>query len=335
MTRPIASLSLDLDNKWAYLRARGVPGWDEFPSYLDVVVPRVLEWCDERELRMTCFVVGLDAQRHESRDPLAAVADAGHEIGNHSLNHFSWLHTLTRAQIEAEICDAEEYIERATGERPIGFRGPGYSLSEVTLEILAARGYRYDASTLPTPIGPLARWYFARTASAAAAEATERRELFGAFSECFRPIKPYVWTTDAGPLVEIPVTTFPLLRMPIHMTYLWYLHQFSPLLARSYVRLALRVCRWLGVGPSVLLHPLDFLGVEDEPELGFFPGMSLPRGQKRELLNDVCTTLAARFQLVPIREHAAHVARQFGLELPRREAAPVTEQLDAPAGYAV
>ncbi len=331
MTRPIASLSLDLDNKWAYLRTQGVSGWDELPSYLDVVVPRVLDWAAAHDLRMTCFVVGLDAQRHESRDALAALADAGHEIGNHSLNHFPWLHTLTRAQIETEIGDAEEHIERVTGERPIGFRGPGYSLSEVTLEVLASRGYRYDASTLPTPIGPLARWYVARTASASAAKMAQDRELFGAFSECFRPIKPYAWTTDAGPLVEIPVTTFPLLRMPIHMTYLWYLHQYSPRLARSYVRLALRVCRWLGVGPSVLLHPLDFLGVEDEPEMGFFPGMNLPRSQKRDLLDDVCTTLAAQFQVVPMRDHAEHVARQFGLKFPTRGTAPAL----APAGYAV
>src|SRR5262245_23603858 len=280
MMKPIASLSLDLDNKWAYLRTHGVAGWDAYPSYLDIAVPRVLRSCAEHDLRLTCFVVGRDAALRQNRDALAALAADGHEIGNHSLNHFPWMHTFPRDQVEAEIVEAEMLIEDATGQRPIGFRGPGYSLSESTLEILATRGYHYDATTLPTPIGPLARWYFRRTASAAAAEAADRRELFGAFGECFRPIKPYVWTTAAGPLLEIPVTTFPLLRMPIHMTYLWYLYQISPLAARSYMRTALRVCKLLGVGPSVLLHPLDFLGAEDEPNMRFFPGMSLPLAKK-------------------------------------------------------
>ena len=37
-----ASLSLDLDNLWSYLKVHGDPSWEGFPSYLDLVVPRVL-----------------------------------------------------------------------------------------------------------------------------------------------------------------------------------------------------------------------------------------------------------------------------------------------------
>ena len=39
---PLASLSLDLDNQWSYMRTHGDPGWDEFPSYFDTVVPHIL-----------------------------------------------------------------------------------------------------------------------------------------------------------------------------------------------------------------------------------------------------------------------------------------------------
>jgi len=159
MTRPIASLSLDLDNKWCYLRTHGVPGWERYPSFLDVVVPRILRACTVRDLRPTCFVVGRDAERAENADALMSLADAGYEIGNHSLNHEPWLHTLPRAELEIEVGLAEEFIERATGRQPIGFRSPAYSLSEETLEILAGRGYHYDATTLPTYLGPLARWW--------------------------------------------------------------------------------------------------------------------------------------------------------------------------------
>ena len=45
MTLPIASLSLDLDNKWSYLKTHGDPGWEGFPSYFDTVVPRFLSSC--------------------------------------------------------------------------------------------------------------------------------------------------------------------------------------------------------------------------------------------------------------------------------------------------
>ena len=56
--KPIASLSLDLDNLWCYMKTHGDSGWDYFPSYLDTVVPRILEFLDERGLKITFFIVG-------------------------------------------------------------------------------------------------------------------------------------------------------------------------------------------------------------------------------------------------------------------------------------
>ena len=38
--KPIASFSLDLDNKWSYMKTHGDAGWESFPSYLDCIVPR-------------------------------------------------------------------------------------------------------------------------------------------------------------------------------------------------------------------------------------------------------------------------------------------------------
>jgi peptidoglycan/xylan/chitin deacetylase (PgdA/CDA1 family) len=332
MTKPIASLSLDLDNKWCYLRTHGVAGWEKYPSYLDTVVPRVLRTCEACDLRLTCFVVGRDAAIDANSDALSALAAAGHELANHTFNHEPWLHTLSRSRLESEICAAEELIERVAGERPIGFRGPAYSVSQDVLEILAERGYLYDASTLPTFIGPLARWYFRHTATREAAQEAERRELFGSLREGLRSIKPYVWNTTAGPIVELPVTTFPLVRLPIHMTYLVYLWQFSPRLARTYLRLALSACRLAKVAPSMLLHPLDFLGVEDDPEMRFFPGMTVPREEKMELLDEVLAQLAAGYRLIPMREHADAVLARQGVRFPAanvpRFAAPLAAAAD-------
>ena len=48
--KPIASLSLDADNLWSYQKTHGDAGWDRYGSYLDVLVPRVLEFLAEREV---------------------------------------------------------------------------------------------------------------------------------------------------------------------------------------------------------------------------------------------------------------------------------------------
>lgn len=316
MTKPLASLSIDLDNKWCYLRTHGVAGWDKYPTFLDVAVPRVLRACSARNVRLTGFIVGQDAAREENVDAFASLAAAGHEIGNHTLNHEPWLNTLPRQRVETEIAAAEELIERATGRRPVGFRSPAYSLSEEVLDILVERGYEYDGSTLPTYLGPLARWYFRHTATHAAAEEAEERELFGSLSDGLRPIKPYAWTTPAGPIVEIPVTTLPLVKLPIHMTYLMYLWQFSPRAARSYFSLAMLACRVWRVRPSMLFHPLDFLGAEDDAEMRFFPGMSVPREEKLAFVDEVLAKLSKMYQVVPMVEQARALRSQWHLPAP-------------------
>src|SRR4030065_407673 len=108
MVRPAASLSLDLDNYWSYLKTHGNPAWETYPSYLATVVPRALAFLRER-----------------------------------------------------------------------GLRGPGFSISEGVLETLIDLGYRYDASTLPTFIGPIARAYYFRASKLDAEERRRREALVG------------------------------------------------------------------------------------------------------------------------------------------------------------
>ena len=309
MTRkPLASVSLDLDNKWSYLKTHGEPAWQAYPTYLPLVVPRVLDVLRRRGLTITVFVVGQDAERDENRAALRAVADAGHEIGNHSFRHEPWLHLYGEAEIEAETARAEEAIEKATGVRPVGFRGPGFSLSPATLDVLARRGYEYDASTFPTFLGPLARAYYFFTAKLTPEERERRKLLFGSFGEGFRPLRPYRWRTASGPLTEIPVTTMPYVKVPIHVSYLLYLACFSRPLALAYFRAALALCRLSGVGPSLLLHPLDFLGGDDEKDLDFFPAMRMPAARKLALVEDVLSLLARRYEVVPVLRHARAAA---------------------------
>jgi len=311
--KPIASLSLDLDDKWSYMKTHGDPGWDSFPSYLDIVVPRVLGLLDTLDLTITVFIVGQDAALARNREPLAAIAAAGHEIGNHSFHHEVWLNRYSEAQIETELGRAEESIERATGRSPCGFRGPGFSLSRRTVQALARRGYLYDASTLPTFLGPLARAYFLRTSRMSREAIRQRTALFGTFRDGLRPIRPYRWRTPAGELIEIPVTTMPVFRVPMHASYVIYLSALSPGLAVRYFRAALALCRLTGSPPSVLLHPLDFLGADDMKDLAFFPGMTLTSGRKLEVLGELLRLLSSQFTVVPLREQARHLGRATSL----------------------
>jgi len=307
--KPIASLSLDLDNKWSYMKTHGDAGWETFPSYLDTVVPRTLHFLKERDLKITFFIVGQDAAREENKESLAQISQANHEIGNHSFNHEPWLHLYSKPELVDEFQKTEEAIAKITNQRLIGSRGPGYSLSPTVLEVLTMRNYEYDCSTLPTYIAPLARaYYFFKSPEMSDEEREKRKKLFGKFSDGFQSLKPYRWQIGEKSLVEIPVTTLPVFKTPIHASYVIYLSTFSKSLAKTYWRTAVEMCRMSGTQLSLLLHPLDFLSGEDAPELKFFPAMNLPVGKKLEFLGEILETFTDKFEVVNMREHARVVA---------------------------
>ncbi|CAN5597487.1 polysaccharide deacetylase family protein [soil metagenome] len=303
--KPIASLSLDLDNKWSYMKTHGDAGWESLPSYLDVCVPRVLKFLKERDLQITFFIVGQDADLEKNRDSLRQISDAKHEIGNHSFNHEPWLHLYSKQELVEEFERTEHAIAKITDQKLKGFRGPGYSLSPTVLEVLAERNYEYDCSTLPTYIAPLARaYYFFKSPEMSDEEREKRKKLFGKFSDGFQSLKPYKWQIGEKSLVEIPVTTLPVFKTPIHASYVIYLSTFSKTLARLYWRTALEMCRLTGTQLSLLLHPLDFLSGKDAPELEFFPAMNLPVEEKLEFVNEILEMFSAKFDIVNMKKHA-------------------------------
>ncbi len=311
--KPLASLSLDADNQWAYQMTHGDPAWTEYASYLDTLAERVLPVLAERDLTITFFIVGEDAARAENDDAIRSLSDAGHEIGNHSFRHQPWLHRYTLEELHEEFRRTEEAIEAVTGQRTIGFRGPGYSLSPDVIRVLLDRGYRYDCSTLPTVIGPLARRYYFRSAQLTPEQREERSYLFGSARDGLRSLKPYQWEMGDDLLLEIPVTTMPLSRVPVHVSYVLYLAGISPVLAKQYFANSMRLCRLRGIEPSILLHPLDFLGADDVDSLRFFPGMGMTGAQKRTTVLDCLDELTRQFTVVGMRDHAEAILARGAL----------------------
>jgi len=300
-----AGLSIDLDDLWSYQMIHGDPSWEDETSYLPTVVPLVLRFFADRGVTTTWFIVGRDAARAEGGDVLGPVAAAGHEIGNHSLNHEPWLHLSGAAAIRRDIITAHEAITVATGVVPRGFRGPGYTVSSEILAALMDAGYDYDASSLPTWIGPLARRYYFRSSDLTEDERALRSELFGRWRDGTRTLRPQVFTNGDRDLVEAPVTVMPGLRLPFHFSYLLYLSGRSERLASSYLAAALRICRLRRIEPALLLHPLDFLGASEVPELAFFPGMELRSEDKIARLHRYLSQIEASCDLVTMGDYVA------------------------------
>ena len=302
--KPLASISLDLDNQWSYMKIHGDEGWDKYPSYFDIFVPHVLNVLDELNLKITFFIVGKDTESEDNRKYLRMITERGHDIGNHSYHHESWLQTYSYEKIEKEIREAEEAIFNVTGHRPTGFRGPGFSWSKDLLKVLQSRGYKFDASTLPTYLGPLARMYDFKKSDLSKEEKKARKELFGKFSEGLRKLKPYKWDLgDGKSIIEIPVTTMPVFKLPFHLSYLIYLGNISIPLMNLYLNTAITMCKITKTPISFLLHPLDLIGCDQISQLAFFPGMNVSSDKKVKVFKKVIGLLQKHYDVVNMDEH--------------------------------
>ncbi len=106
----------------------------------------------EHQSRATFFFLGRIAQT--APHLVKQVADAGHEIGCHSLFHRR-ITGQTPAEFRLQLADARNALEDASGRRVIGFRAPDFSIgagNKWAFDELAAGGFRYDSSVVPTSL---------------------------------------------------------------------------------------------------------------------------------------------------------------------------------------
>lgn len=123
--------------------ALSAPLPDHSHPSLSIGYPRLLDMLDRCGVRATFFVEGWNGVHHP--DAVASIVQRGHELGMHGWTHESWS-ALSAEREMALARRATDALERASGQRPVGFRAPGGERSPRTVQILRNLGYRYDAS---------------------------------------------------------------------------------------------------------------------------------------------------------------------------------------------
>jgi peptidoglycan/xylan/chitin deacetylase (PgdA/CDA1 family) len=116
-----------------------------------VGAPRILELLAARGIPSTWFVPGHTLETFP--ESTAAILAGGHEIGCHG-----WFHedatTLARDEERAMIERCADAVERATSERPRGWRAPYWSLGPASLELIEAAGFVYESSLMADDYRP-------------------------------------------------------------------------------------------------------------------------------------------------------------------------------------
>lgn len=320
--RASATLSVDLDDLWSYLRAAGDPHWREYPGFLDLAIPRLRALLDGLGLRGTFFVVGRDATAGAGAAAIATLSGDGHELASHSFDHAPDFHRLDLAAVTAQLAATEEALQALGAPRPRGFRAPSFRVSATVIEALIARGYHYDASTFPNLAGGLARAWQRRAFHLDAAAARALDGQYGGLAGAWGPLAPHRLRAAAGSLLEFPVSTMPLLRLPVHWTYVHHLADRSEALARAWLDAHVALCRLRDLAPCLLLHATDVIGTDDACCPRFMPGMGRTAAVKQARLAAGLRRYLEHFSFATFAARADRLAGDAGLAERAVDAAP-------------
>jgi len=202
---------------------------DQFP---DSIIP-LLQVLKKYNMHATFAMLGTVAEEHP--EMVRDIYNNGHEIASHCWSHRT-LHDLGKDAFENEIKKSVDLLESITGEKPIGFRAPSFSIDNSTkwaFEILEKYGFKYDASIFPV-----------------------KTMLYGVSNaplKIYRPSREDVTKADPnGRIVEFPMTVLRMIGKNIPIAGGFYL-RFSPTKFLEYgIRKANKE------GPSILyIHPWE------------------------------------------------------------------------------
>src|SRR4030095_4958383 len=162
------ALSFDIDNE---LLARTTPlpvplSQGEYGATTGL--PRILALLDRQQVPATFYIPAVSAMLHP--DMIPAIMKSGrHEIGVHGWIHENLPSVGDPAHEERLLTQAIDYLTKAIGKRPVGYRAPSWAFSASTLDLLQKKGFLYDSSlqALDEPYEILSRGEHTRIAEPA------------------------------------------------------------------------------------------------------------------------------------------------------------------------
>jgi hypothetical protein len=238
-----------------------------------LALPRFAELFERLGIRATFFVIGEDLQNAANQEMVRQLYTAGHEIANHTQRHCYNFNRLQRECKRNEIIQAEQAIARTIGQKPVGFRAPGYDVDQDVLDILVELGYCYDSSVMPSLLN-LPSKLLQRLLSQ-----NGNFSGYGSLALSLAPNRPYrphpqaLWrSTASGSLWEIPVSCVPYLRVPFYANFNLFtgntLFQLSSVLAMgmscNYVFHAVEMLDPAEIDSRLHRHPNACLSVEQK-----------------------------------------------------------------------
>jgi hypothetical protein len=308
MPRPaprLCAVSVDLDEIPNYFDIHGLTAPDGLTAHAvyRTALARLDQFAASEGIPLTLFAIAADLRDRDSANTLRSLADHGHEIANHSLDHFYDLTRLDPGAMRRQVVEGAALIEKATGVRPRGFRSPGYVVTDALIDVLREAQVLYDSSVFPCPA-----YHAAKAAAMAAITARGRssRSIVDHPRALLAPTRPYrlgrPYTRRGEGPIELPIQVTRGLRLPY--------------IGTSLTLAGPRGAQWLTrmvVGEPLVnleLHGIDLLDTSDglQALVAHQPDVRVPLDRKLLVLAEVVRTLrGAGYAFVRLDEAAVRI----------------------------
>jgi peptidoglycan/xylan/chitin deacetylase (PgdA/CDA1 family) len=154
-TQPDVKIALTFDfdtyTNWVSSEGSNSPSMISRGEFGPIGARRILALLSEYKVRATFFIPGGSALTYPR--VVAAIRDAGHEIGHHG-----WIHenpvNLNRDDELLILERGIEALEKVTGTRPVGYRSPAWDNSSNTVKLLLEHGFEYESSLMGSDYEP-------------------------------------------------------------------------------------------------------------------------------------------------------------------------------------
>jgi peptidoglycan-N-acetylglucosamine deacetylase len=147
--RVAVCLTFDVDNEsFTLLRGDTTPVTLSAGEYGAMKgLPRVLEALDRHGIAGSFYIPAVSAMLHPQM--IAEIRKRGrHEIGVHGWIHENLPELNNAAEEERLLNQAIDYLTKASGKRPVGYRAPSWAFSQHTLGLVRKAGFLYDSSLM-------------------------------------------------------------------------------------------------------------------------------------------------------------------------------------------
>ena len=143
--RVAVCLSFDVDNELLWRRAPLPVPLSQGEYGATTGLQRVLDLLDRQSIPASFYIPAMSAALHPQmiQDILQRKR---HEIGVHGWMHENLPTVGDAAKEEQLLTQSIEYLTKATGKRPVGFRAPSWAFSQSTLDQIRKAGFLYDSS---------------------------------------------------------------------------------------------------------------------------------------------------------------------------------------------